>query len=207
MQENQIKNEINKAFGTVDLPHGLFYEFEIALRFELGGEQYGMDRPIRRFMQAHQRAMDIAKFLFPEPSNLSIMISSYGDNNGIDTDFSRLKLCFPEINKNKFSYRSVDDPDYDPNIYRYWHCMQVKDELTLDELLWLDIASEMPIGPCSIDHQSYLVDLERAIIFHAYDDRGLDIVAMKRETLQPLYDQFSKWLLDYDIKRMKSIFE
>ncbi|HEX8658282.1 MAG TPA: DUF3885 domain-containing protein, partial [Hymenobacter sp.] len=53
----------------------------------------------------------------------------------------------------------------------------------------------------------YFLNLDRALIFHMYDDRGLDILAADRQTLRPLYEQFHDWLLDYDRPLMKQQME
>jgi Domain of unknown function (DUF3885) len=39
-------------------------------------------------------------------------------------------------------------------------------------------------------------------IFHMYDDRGLDIIAARREPLVSLYHRFSDWVLEYDRERI-----
>ena len=76
-----MKNWSEKRQGTFGLnayPHALFYEFEVALRFELGGEEFGMNQPIRRFLQAHQRASTIAETAFKNATNVQAFIKSWG---------------------------------------------------------------------------------------------------------------------------------
>jgi Domain of unknown function (DUF3885) len=38
------------------------------------------------------------------------------------------------------------------------------------------------------------------------DDRGLDLIAAERESLQPVYDAFDEWLLDYDRASADQVF-
>jgi len=61
----------------------------------------------------------------------------------------------------------------------------------------------MPQAPV----MSKLVDLERGVSVNAYDDRGMDITSVAKETISGLYQQFDKWLLDYDRPRMTEAFE
>lgn len=61
----------------------------------------------------------------------------------------------------------------------------------------------MPQAPV----MSKLVDLERGVSVNAYDDRGMDVTAIAKETISGLYQQFDKWLLDYDRTRMAEAFE
>lgn len=44
------------------------------------------------------------------------------------------------------------------------------------------------------------------ILYHLYDDRGLDILGGTRELLLPLYHRFGGWILDYDRERIDRIF-
>lgn len=53
----------------------------------------------------------------------------------------------------------------------------------------------------------YFLNLDRGLVFHMYDDRGLDLVAGDREALRPLYERFNAWLLDYDRARMDQSFK
>ncbi len=200
----EILNElISHSFGVDELPHAPFYEFEYALRFELGGEDWGMNRPIRRFMQAHDRAKSIADFIFHESKEVYAVISSDGDENSTGADFSRLQLCYPDIRKKDFAYRT----SYGDGSFRYWHVAKITDTISMHELLWLDIASEMPVEPRSNGHQTYLVDFENSTALHAYDDRGMDVFSTKRDNLRKTYTTFRQWLLAYDIKRMQLNFE
>ena len=61
------------------------------------------------------------------------------------------------------------------------------------------LVSPFPASP-------YLIDWQREIIVFPYDDRGMDIVATSRTTLQPTYDLFRNWLLDHDRPRMDRTF-
>jgi hypothetical protein len=48
---------------------------------------------------------------------------------------------------------------------------------------------------------SKLLDVERGISVHAYDDRGMDITGPAREAIAELRAQYDEWLLDYDRSR------
>ncbi|WP_309088565.1 DUF3885 domain-containing protein [Domibacillus sp.] len=42
----------------------------------------------------------------------------------------------------------------------------------------------------------------KGIIYHIYDDRGLDISAASAESLRSLYEGYGEWLLHYDRETM-----
>lgn len=52
----------------------------------------------------------------------------------------------------------------------------------------------------------YIVNKTRKTIFHVYDDRGCDLVAASAETIRPMYERFSNWILDYDRLKIDQVF-
>jgi hypothetical protein len=55
------RDHLQAAFGVPEFPDGLFYQYPCALRFSLGGEDWGRDRPVIRFLQAIGRCRDSQK--------------------------------------------------------------------------------------------------------------------------------------------------
>ena len=53
----------------------------------------------------------------------------------------------------------------------------------------------------------FFLNTTAEILYHLYDDRGLDVVAIDKMTLQPIYQSYHTWLLDYDREAMKKLFE
>ena len=53
----------------------------------------------------------------------------------------------------------------------------------------------------------YLLSLDQQILVHPYDNRGMDVVGKNHELLATLYEQFRRYLLDYDRQIMDSTFE
>ena len=74
-----------------------------------------------------------------------------------------------------------------------------------DTLLWASIAYEMPIAP-KAPVLSWLADFDAGVMLHVYDDRGMDVRALHRSTIEQIYRQFDAWLLDYDRPRMAVAF-
>ena len=72
-------------------------------------------------------------------------------------------------------------------------------------LIWCAISYEMAIAP-KAPVLSFLADLERGILMHVYDDRGMDVTALDRQPLLPVYRDREEWLLAYDRSRMDEAF-
>lgn len=102
-------------------------------------------------------------------------------------------------------YRSPDqaiDDEAEPWVHRAVR-------LTWDQadiLLWNQVAHDIGVAP-QAPVMSKLVDLEHGVSVDAYDDRGMDVTSIARDTISGLYRQFDKWLLDYDRPRMAEAFE
>ncbi|WP_185602288.1 DUF3885 domain-containing protein, partial [Paenibacillus sp. 598K] len=69
-------------------------------------------------------------------------------------------------------------------------------EVDIEELLGL-MGLFLPNRLC-LDARVYIIEPQSRIVYHIYDDRGMDLVSPDREALRPLYHQFSDWILDYD---------
>lgn len=53
----------------------------------------------------------------------------------------------------------------------------------------------------------YFINIDKKLIFHMYDDRGLDIISADKEILQPIYKKHNEWILDYDREQIDKQFE
>ena len=53
----------------------------------------------------------------------------------------------------------------------------------------------------------YFVNIDKKLIFHMYDDRGLDIISADKEILRLIYKQHNDWILNYDRERIDKQFE
>ena len=93
------------------------------------------------------------------------------------------------------------DPDAKPWLHR---AVRLSWE-TADILIWNQVAQDMGVFP-SAPVVSKLIDLDRAISVYVYDDRGMDVTALRPEPIARLHQEFDTWLLDYDRPRMSEVF-
>lgn len=198
-------------FTIPEFPHGMFYKFDIGLRFELGGEGNSTSRPLKRFAQAFSRADAVSSSVFSKSSSLWLLSSTYGTETPAKKRLKPYKLC--GLIKSSFEYLGATpqkDNDYidtfGSDLYRHWDVTKLVDKGQLQEVLWLTLGSELGIRP-TVHADIYIVDFEKSIALHPYDDRGMDVVSMDKENLAHLYDKYKSWLLEYDAPQMKAKFE
>lgn len=210
--DEALRQRVLQTFGIEALPFALFYHFESALRFDLGGD-IPMDRPARRFNQAHGRAAAVLRALFAPTASLYALISTHG-HQPTPADLSALRDYGLDPNQIPLAYVTAPDPADPEQPPRNWYAAPLADLDQAAELLWLDITAEMPIHLGTGEAQApwqrpmiYFVDFARALVLHAYDDRGMDVIAMDPAMLKPCYAQFKDWLLVHDLARMTAAFD
>lgn len=101
-------------------------------------------------------------------------------------------------------YSSPDDEDWQRGAT--WRAYDLKDAADdRDVIIWCAVAYEMTVTP-KASATSFLVDPTNQILIHVYDDRGMDVISLKRDTLVGLYKKHNSWLLDYDRERIIEAF-
>jgi len=190
----------------------MFYKFEYALRFNLGDE---IDDIAPRFLQAIDRARAVAHAVFAEANELAAIISYYDNKRRTRQFFNsrevlkrlgfRYDLGIPERIPQQDA-RHIEA--FGEDLYQYWHTARFSyDSNAIDALLWTCVSNESPVEPTPGGLQTiHIVDFERKIALWIYDDRGMDLIAMEKTALQPYYQQFNPWLLDYDRAAMDAKF-
>ena len=200
------------VFGQPILPEGMFYQFNHALRLELGGEGgYGA----HRFLQAVDRARAVARAVFVRPETIEVAFVHVAPSPPTRDDAGVLSALRHAGFRPRFRALErlpLEDPDaafwgdLGEPLYRYlWTARAGATMADIDALIWTSCARDMGITP-SADLSIYLIDHTRGLAIQIYDDRGMDIIALKRSTLREYYRAFGPWLLDYDRARMDAVF-
>jgi hypothetical protein len=58
-----------------------------------------------------------------------------------------------------------------------------------------------------ISGRVYFVEPQNNIVYHIYDNRGLDVVSPKKESIFYLYRDFNQWILNYDKEQIDKTFD
>lgn len=169
-------------------------------------------RPLKRFIQAFERADAVSSTLFEQTTSLWLLSSQYGEREPKKKRLKPFKVC--GIHRSSFQYlgavsqkdNEYIDDDVDSEIYRHWDAFELVSRDHLRDVLWLSLGGELGISP-AFHGRMYIVDFERNLVLHPYDDRGMDVVAMKKEDLSSLYTSHRSWLLEYSMDKMKDVFE
>ena len=203
--------EIEAAFGVPELPHGIFYEFPWGLRFDLSDiETSSGTMHIERFLDALARAKKITHACLQNSEKLTVLFSRYGPKEPVPaTNRAISQLEDIGFDSSRLGYLGAveQDEDFEDLRYRHWYsCRLANEPAELDKLIWNCAAQDMGVQPYAEWRDIYFVDLQKRMIVHVYDDRGMDVIAMDKEAIAPFYTKFNDLLLDYDREKMKQQF-
>ncbi len=203
--------QIEAAFGLQEFPHAIFYEFPWGLRFELSDvETSSGTMHIERFLDALARAKAITHACVENSDKLTVLFSRYGPKKPVPaTNRAIRQLEDIGFDSSRLGYLGAvrQDDDFEDLRYRHWYsCRLTKEPAELDKLLWNCVAEDMGVEPYAEWTDIHFVDLHKRMIVHVYDDRGMDVVAMDKKTIEPFYTKFNDWLLDYDREKMDQQF-
>lgn len=203
--------------GMPVLKHPVFYSCPVGLRFEISDPMEDSDEP-SYFESAYRRAAEIYIGLPAAPDILRIDI-------GLDPEESRegqlagkrddlRVICgaagLPVPEEERETSFSADAGWGEAGIQRraecYWDLKKISPDLRslLMQILLTDFPSAG--GHPQFESAVFLFDTAGKLLFHLYDDRGLDLVAEDRDTLYPFYDGYGAWIMDCDRERIEGIF-
>jgi hypothetical protein len=206
--------------NEIKLERPLFYNNPFGLRFEIGPTEIGVwaNREKRQlngryFNAALQRAQNIFNTAFASSDDISIVYQIFSDGR------RRIKKkCYVLRQTNTGSTKEIAFSDhrdlYSENLnYKceFWHRVTVSrltaKDANVNEILLALINTDFGSRHPSIGGgECYFINHTKGLVLNLYDDRGMDIVALKKETLQPLYKAHNEWLLDYDREHIDQVF-
>lgn len=196
--------------GMARLEHPLFYHAPVGIRFEIGwdGPVY-LDKkaeplPNPAYVQsALNRATAIYQNLPEQPDILRI--DGYPNEEPVESLLTviREKTGLPAPQEQAAVVERDEDGESYSQVQFYWDLNKTSfcPEQLLREIILGDIG-----GWQGFVSGVYLAG-PGPILYHLYDDRGLDVLGGFRELLLPLYHQFHDWILEYDRERIDHLFK
>jgi len=222
-------------FKGLRLRKPLFYSWNFGLRFNLqSGETYKSSRQIldsdgniipligdtdtdEYFQEVTKRASTIFKTAFDNSDKVFLVYMDYKYkrrkirlSNFIFQQVYNLKKLEVSFSKEKRLYRL--DNKFD--IRNIAIIKLTADRINHNNILTAIGNSDFPPRQPRLDNNGFLtskeiyfVNIGKKLIFHMYDDRGLDIISSDKETIRPIYIKHNNWILDYDRKEIDKQFE
>ena len=212
--KQEYRQFLNDNFKGLRLRKPLFYSWDFGLRFDL---QVGETNTDEYFEEVTRRASTIYQTAFDNSDKVLLVFMDY--------KYKRRKIRFSNftfkqidnLQKTEISYSKefrLYEPDDKFDIRNIAVIELTSDRINYENILraigHTDFSSRQP----RLDNnwfftskEVYFINIDKKLIFHMYDDRGLDIVSADKETLRPIYNKHNDWILDYDREQIDRQFE
>ncbi len=209
-----IGKYLESHFPGLSLEGALFYCWDIGIRFEIGPAEIGVWKDLNKkvfnneyFDIALDRSLLIFDFLFSPDDEIVLIYKIFSDGR-------------KKIKKRSFLTRVLS-----PNVYenikfstsrKMWgksYCCKIasiklpKSDVNYKQVFDAVINQDFDIrGKNYTQGQFYFINVTKKLIFHLYDDRGLDVVAQDRSNLAGIYKEHNDLILDYEREKIDQIF-
>lgn len=198
----------------------LFYNCDIGIRFEIGPGNIPPWKDADRknmnseyFEEALARALLIFNTIFDKDDNISIAYQIYSDGRR-------------KIRKGNYLFKQVDDLESKEiefsdhrDIYldtiefkrECWRRVTISNITTnnvrFGHILEAMINTDFGIRQPSLSGECFFINHDKDIVLNLYDDRGMDVIASNKNTLNTLYKNHNSWILDYDREKIDAVFK
>lgn len=201
-----VQREIQKIIGNT-YRDALFYNFPGGLRFELseGGS------PLDQVLLALRKATVICNEVFSGEEWILLHLQAFAPVSRfrLRTKLRELQLAgilIPRV-RDVWMEKAEDNETEDDDDDGHWiSCAFEVPVAKLQNLLWCAFTADFgPLHP-NPNCRVYLINTNKGILVHPYDDRGMDVISQSTSTLAELYERHYDLLLDYDIEVMRETF-
>lgn len=210
----KLQKYLRANFPESRLEPPLFYHFSIGIRFEIGVPYCEIDDPLY-FQTVKMRSIFLFQEIFEETDEICFVVNSYKYEEphlfikkgvGVFPTYIRDNDLRNKVEQIELERHFDDDGKLEGISYQ--SCLWCKrNDIDYKRILVAIGYQDFPNGKQPyVNDGVYFINPKSHIIYHLYDDRGLDIVSNNPESLRNLYHQYNEWILDYDRKRIECIF-
>ena len=205
--------ETLKQIGNERLQLPIFYECPVSLRFETGDPDLEIFLTEKKLNPKYLRsALWRTSFLYektaPFDTLLWVLYRTSDVNSDVDEIIDRFCRLTHLPSPAEVYQQEVTTAAEEPmtRILLFWDMDDTPPKIQplFEEIVHSDFKG---LGFRELSSAIFFFDTTRHLLFHPYDDRGLDIVGKSPEDIRYLYEDCRNWLLDYDMERMRNTFE
>ncbi|MBJ8024996.1 DUF3885 domain-containing protein [Bacillus cereus] len=210
----KFEKYMNKKFNELELQPSLFYHWEPGIRFELGIDYNVKDayKDSLYLRNVYSRVTNLFSSLFL-PEDEIFVIANVNDYGNILK--KKLKIFSPYVKEKSILYKiqqitipyifPEDDESEKYKTCRFILNCKVSD-IRYNAMLKSICNQDMGIKP-KIPHDIFIVNINKNIIFHVYDDRGVDVIATSIKSLKKVYSIYNDWILNSNRDKIDLFFK
>jgi hypothetical protein len=212
-----LSQYLKENFTGYNLSAPAFYQWNIGLRFELSSPdsyQFTGNNSDNYnelyFNEVNQRANKLFEAVFDNDDEILLIYQSGCWNRQRIKKYNYVFKQIKDIDHSKVEYRKIKNL-YDPK----WFCSKhnraiiplktksVNYKNIIKAISNQDFGDRNP----NVMGEVFFVNTSKNLILNMYDDRGLDIIAKEKGTLEKIYKEYNDWILDYDREKIDSVFK
>ncbi|MNL16190.1 hypothetical protein D3C87_1372190 [compost metagenome] len=209
----EYKQFLRTNFKELRLKKPLLYSWDFGLRFDL---QIDKNDTEEYFQEVTKRASTIFRDVFNDSDNIFLVYMDYKYRRQkirvSNFTFKQIKnLLHTEITYSKRLrlYEAQDRFDVRNMAIIKLTTERISYKNILTAIANNDFSSRKPrLDDNSIftNKEVYFINIDTKLIFHMYDDRGLELIAADKESLRPIYQKYNEWILNYDREKIETLF-
>lgn len=204
---------LNEQFPKLIIRKPLFYNWDLSLRFDLQKEFKNPVAPTddEYFKEVYLRAETLFEFCFESSySEIIICIQKYQwEGNEIEDENFIFKQIedFDKTMIERDQVKNIYEPDDEDDIWNRATYQTELEKINAKKLIHGICHTDFPDRKPYIEEEIYFINKSENLIFHIYDDRGLDVLMTDKSKLKRLFEKHNEWILEYDreliLDRMK----
>lgn len=203
---------LSDNFPGLNIKKPLFYNWELSLRFDLQKKNLSPNSPWKKeyFNEVYHRAETLFNFCFQNSKeNVLLIVQQIEWEDSIIEEDDYILKQISNFDNSLMGKERIENLYEAEDMFDNWN--RAMYQTTLDKINFKNLIhgicnTDFPDRKPHIDNELYLINLNEKIIFHIYDDRGLDVLMTDKNKLKILYDKHPSWILEHDreaiIKRL-----
>jgi hypothetical protein len=206
---------LKENFPGLELSPGLFYAWNSSIRFEISPPGLSSGEP--EFLeQACHRASELFVNVFRSTEEILLAAVVQSPSNEPFLQRKHLNIYLKYIKRRQVLYKLqhflLIGDNKGVKQHRFILPCRKNDihyKPLLKAILFKDLAHPSAImkNRPRNSYDIYIINHTRKMIYHLYDNRGCDILAADKEQLRPLYNEYRKWILEYDREKVDYLFK
>lgn len=209
----------DQALARMGLPvitYPVFHNCPVALRLEVS-DPCGDTTQLSHFQEAYHKVQEIYQQFSFDVLRIDVVVDDEGDKNQVQQDLfedlavlcTRGGLPEPQELREKSMVLEGEQGENIPCVLFecYWDLTEISlaEKTLFMEIILADFPNHGG-GQEEFSSTVFFLDTQGAVLFHLYDDRGLDLVAEEKSTLLPIYQQQQHLIMGEDEERIQEIF-
>ncbi len=197
---------MQKNFPGLLLRAPLFYSWPIGIRFDLQNDSSTPDDAY--FCEVVRRAGVLFQAVFQVDDPVLIVHQQWrGKRFRIKhNSYLLMQLSLP---KALLSFQQIANPyrhSFQPGRWNRVCAITTASCIPYPAILEAISHQHFPPRKPALHNDTFFLNQRTGIIFHMYDDRGLDIIAPSASALLHLYETHNDLILDYDREKVATVF-